>query len=116
MLQNNKHNYVFITCRIVKLSSPNLNYLIIIGAGCLYVSVYMYVFVADRENIFDQTVLCNVSKCFNCQAIAIRLWYLIQLREWLSSIGYDICFAVILAKTWRVYYIFTNPQSKKKVC
>ena len=31
------------------------------GAGCLYVSVYMYVFVADRENIFGQTFLCNVS-------------------------------------------------------
>ena len=45
----------------MKLSSPNLNYLIIIGAGCLYVSVYMYVFVADRENIFGQTFLCNVS-------------------------------------------------------
>ena len=39
-----------------------------------------------------------------------------QLRQWLSTLGYTICFAVILAKTWRVYLIFTNPHQKKKVC
>ena len=26
-----------------------------------------------------------------------------------------MCFAVLLTKTGRVYYIFTNPTSKKKV-
>ena len=31
------------------------------------------------------------------------------------SLGYTLCFAVILAKTWRVYHIFTNPTPKKTV-
>ena len=31
------------------------------------------------------------------------------------SLGYTLCFAVILAKTWRVYHIFTNPTAKKTV-
>ena len=34
---------------------------------------------------------------------------------WLFSLGYGLCFGVILAKTWRVYYIFNNPKPKKKV-
>ena len=53
--------YSCIHVRIVKLSSPNLNYLIIIGAGFLYMSVYMFLFTAGREPTFAQTILCNVS-------------------------------------------------------
>lgn len=41
--------------------------------------------------------------------------YRFQLRQWLSAIGYTLCFAVILSKTWRIYYILNNPTKKKKV-
>jgi gamma-aminobutyric acid type B receptor len=37
------------------------------------------------------------------------------LRQWLFSFGYTLCFAVILAKTWRVYHIYFNLKPKKKV-
>ena len=43
------------------------------------------------------------------------LHVIMQLRQWSYTLGYTLCFAVILAKTWRVYYIFTNPHSKKMV-
>ena len=46
--------------RIVKLSSPNLNYLIISGATLLYISVYMYVFTAGKDQLIIQTLICNV--------------------------------------------------------
>ena len=47
--------------RVVKLSSPNLNILIIAGAILLYVSVFLYVFsVEDKEEALTQTILCNV--------------------------------------------------------
>ena len=45
----------------------------------------------------------------------IVMLVLTQLRQWLSPIGYTLCFAVILSKTWRIYYIFNNPTKKKKV-
>ena len=46
---------------MVKLSSPNLNILIIAGAILLYVSVFLYVFsVEDKEEALTQTILCNV--------------------------------------------------------
>ena len=33
----------------------------------------------------------------------------------MASIGFSLFFGTILAKTWRVYYIFRNVQLKKKV-
>ena len=50
-----------VVCRVVKLSSPNLNILVIAGAILLYVSVFLYVFsVDDKEEALTQTILCNV--------------------------------------------------------
>ena len=50
-----------VVCRVVKLSSPNLNILIIAGAVLLYVSVFLYVFSVDHmEEALTQTILCNV--------------------------------------------------------
>ena len=50
-----------VVCRVVKLSSPNLNILIIAGAVLLYVSVFLYVFSVDHmEEVLTQTILCNV--------------------------------------------------------
>ena len=44
---------------MVKLSSPNLNYLILVGAALLYVCVYL--FVTPISNQSTANVLCNVS-------------------------------------------------------
>ena len=38
-----------------------------------------------------------------------------QLREWLLVVGYALCFGSVLAKMWRMYYIFQNPTAKKMV-
>ena len=46
----------------MKLSSPNLNYLIIAGAALLYMSVFLYIFSAtNKDDSLTQTLLCNVS-------------------------------------------------------
>ena len=53
--------------RVVKLSSPNLNYLIIAGAALLYISVIMYTTSAqDLHQHVLQTVLCNVTIYTEC--------------------------------------------------
>ena len=44
--------------RVVKLSSPNLNYIVIAGVTLLYTSVYMYTITAQEA--LPQTLLCNV--------------------------------------------------------
>ena len=37
-----------------------------------------------------------------------------QVTPWLLALGYSLAFGTILAKLWRVYYIFHNSQPHKK--
>ena len=102
--------------RAVKLSSPNLNYLIVIGAALLFLCVYLYNYTVDSlDQTALQTVVCNVRQDAFQKVINYSYRLLFQLRQWLSAIGYTLCFAVILSKTWRIYYILSNPTKKKKV-
>lgn len=76
----------------MRLSSGKLNYLIILGAILMYFSVYFYVLPTTAISIMK--VAC-------------------VLKEWLFIIGYTLCFGTVLAKMWRIYYIFQNPRTKK---
>ena len=54
------HAHVYIlTCRIVRLISPNLNYITIIGAIFLYMSVLGFVFPTTKPQVL--TPVCHVS-------------------------------------------------------
>ena len=79
--------------RLIRLSSPNLNYLIGSGAILLYLAIIVTVLPADTA-VFS-SVVCN-------------------LRVWLTGFGYSLCYGTILVKMWRVYYIFSNPSTLKK--
>ena len=81
-------------CRLIRLTSPNLNYLIGFGAIILYLVVFFTVIPAPTQT--PVVFLCN-------------------LIPWLTAIGYSLCFGTIVAKMFRIYYIFTNPHSKKRV-
>jgi gamma-aminobutyric acid type B receptor len=86
-------NIVFRNKKIVKLASPKLNYLIILGSVILFCCVFFYTYSSPDSAV--QTGFCNI-------------------RTWLFSIGYTLCFAVILSKALRIYYIFNNPKPQKK--
>lgn len=86
-------NVVFRERKIVKLTSPKLNYVVLFGAFLLYTSVYFYVLSSTDE--FTSTLYCHI-------------------RAWLQPVGYMFCFGTIMFKMWRVYYIFHNPSAKKK--
>lgn len=38
-----------------------------------------------------------------------------QITPWLTSLGYSLCFGIIMAKMFRVFYIFANPTLQKKI-
>ena len=80
--------------RLVHLGSPNLNYLIGIGAIILYVGTSFFVIPTTDPQVV--VALCNIT-------------------PWLTALGYSLCYGTILAKMFRVYYIFDNPTPKKKV-
>jgi gamma-aminobutyric acid type B receptor len=68
--------------------------MIIIGATILYLSIIFVVIPSTSPHV--------VSVCCN-------------LTPWLTAIGYSLCYGTILAKMARVYYIFNDPTTKKKV-
>ena len=80
-------------CRLIKITSPNLNYMI--GAGAIVLFVNLYLFVIPTTNQLAVTVLCNIT-------------------PWLTAIGYSLCYGTIVAKMIRVFYIFDNPTPKPK--
>ena len=43
-------------------------------------------------------------------------FFVLQLTAWLTAIGYSLCYGTIVAKMFRVFYIFRNPTVKKRVC
>ena len=82
-------------CRLVKLSSPYVNIMIVAGAVVFYVTVILF---GMDENVASYSTvdgLCNT-------------------RIWLIAIGFSLLYGTIFAKTWRIYYIFshTKPNSK----
>ena len=82
-------------CRLVKLSSPYVNTMIVAGAVVFYVTVIL--FGVDENVASYSTVdgLCHGRIC-------------------LAAIGFSLLYGTIFAKTWRIYYIFshTKPNSK----
>ena len=48
------------TCRVVRLTSPNLNYFIIMGSYIMYSSIFIRLMLSDDETV--NYVRCNVSR------------------------------------------------------
>ena len=81
--------------RLVKLGSPYVNILIIVGAVVYYILVIL---LGVDENVASYSTVDEL-----CHA-----------RVWLAIIGFSLLYGTIFAKTWRIYYIFshTKPNSK----
>uniref|UniRef100_A0A1I8JGM2 G_PROTEIN_RECEP_F3_4 domain-containing protein n=1 Tax=Macrostomum lignano TaxID=282301 RepID=A0A1I8JGM2_9PLAT len=84
-------NFYYRELRLIKLSSPYVNN--VIGLGCL---------------------LCYAS----CIAMSVNSYWQIRVGLcWLQAVllafGYSCAFGAMLAKTWRVYRIFTNVKLRR---
>ncbi|XP_004373708.1 probable G-protein coupled receptor 156 isoform X1 [Trichechus manatus latirostris] len=83
--------------RIVKMSSPNLNIVTLLGSCLTYSSAYLF-------GIQDQDVLVGSS-----------METLIQVRLSMLCIGTSLVFGPILGKSWRLYKVFTQRVPDKRV-
>ncbi|CAI8012122.1 Gamma-aminobutyric acid type B receptor subunit 2 [Geodia barretti] len=86
-------NYINRHKKVIRLSSPNLNYLIGIGAIILYI------------NIITLTIRHSTE-----ESLAV----VYNMNPWLTNIGYSLCYGTISSKMIRVWYIFNNPVLRKK--
>ncbi|CAM4464645.1 probable G-protein coupled receptor 156 isoform X2 [Lepidochelys kempii] len=83
--------------RIVKMSSPNLNIVTLLGSGLTYTSAYLF-------GIPEQSLFSGSS-----------MEMLIQVRLCLLCVGSSLVFGPILGKSWRLYKVFTQRGPEKRV-
>ncbi|XP_040858818.1 probable G-protein coupled receptor 156 isoform X1 [Ochotona curzoniae] len=81
--------------RIVKMSSPNLNIVTLLGSCLTYSSAYLF-------GIQDVSVGTSMET-------------LIQVRLSMLCIGTSLVFGPILGKSWRLYKVFTQRVPDKRV-
>ncbi|XP_075256427.1 gamma-aminobutyric acid type B receptor subunit 2-like isoform X3 [Convolutriloba macropyga] len=86
--------------RFIKMSSPNLNNVIIGGCLLSYASVF---FLG-----FDSNMAQNVLHLNNYHAVC-------SIRAWFLTSAFTLSYGSMFSKTWRVHQIFTNVKMKKKV-
>ncbi|XP_053296679.1 probable G-protein coupled receptor 156 [Pleuronectes platessa] len=83
--------------RIVKMSSPNLNILTLVGSLLTYSSGFL--FAVDERTHWQGGASSAV----------------IQARTWTLCVGSTLVFGPILGKTWRLYRVFTQRLPDKRV-
>ncbi|EDV45164.1 gamma-aminobutyric acid type B receptor subunit 2 isoform X1 [Drosophila erecta] len=82
--------------RYIKMSSPHLNNLIIVGCMMTYLSI---IFLG-----LDTTLSSVAAFPYICTA-----------RAWILMAGFSLSFGAMFSKTWRVHSIFTDLKLNKKV-
>ncbi|NWZ65653.1 GP156 protein, partial [Acrocephalus arundinaceus] len=83
--------------RIVKMSSPNLNIVTLLGSGLTYTSAYLF-------GIQEQSLPSGDS-----------MEKLIQVRLCLLCVGSSLVLGPVLGKSWRLYKVFTQRVPDKRV-
>ncbi|XP_077997882.1 gamma-aminobutyric acid type B receptor subunit 2-like [Glandiceps talaboti] len=86
-------NYKYRNIRIIKMSSPNINNIILCGCILTYTSV----FPANVKGFNVDPLLC-------CKA-----------SIYLLLLGVSLAYGALFSKTWRVHVIFTNKKLQRKV-
>ncbi|MFH4973683.1 hypothetical protein AB6A40_000392 [Gnathostoma spinigerum] len=81
--------------RFIKMSSPNMNNLIIAGSVCTYVSV----------------ILLGIDTRFVSPSDFVAICY---VKTWVLCLGFTLAFGSMFSKTWRVHSIFANIRMNKK--
>ncbi|XP_035170658.1 probable G-protein coupled receptor 156 isoform X2 [Oxyura jamaicensis] len=83
--------------RIVKMSSPNLNVVTLLGSGLTYTSAYLF-------GVQEQSLPSRDS-----------VETLIQVRLCLLCVGTSLVLGPVLGKSWRLYRVFTQRVPDKRV-
>lgn len=89
-------NFLYRARRIIKMSSPRLNNVIVVGCIMTYFSVILFGLDGGLISTEQYGKVCIA-------------------RAWIMSIGFTLAFGAMFAKTWRVHAIFKSITPKKKV-
>ncbi|XP_052233278.1 gamma-aminobutyric acid type B receptor subunit 1-like [Dreissena polymorpha] len=78
-------NIIYRNNKIVKLSSPNINNVLLLGCFMCYATVFIKTTETDNAAVCEARVFC-------------------------FCLGFTLTFGSLFSKTWRVYRIFTNKK------
>ena len=79
-------------CRIMQISRPRLNFLIILGAFLFYFTMILLAIPTRSKDVFLS---------------------LFKTVPWTMALGFSLCYGTIIMKMFRVYYIVNNPLPNK---
>ncbi|XP_072029936.1 gamma-aminobutyric acid type B receptor subunit 2-like [Amphiura filiformis] len=82
--------------RYIKMSSPKLNNLILVGG----ILTYLYIIL----NGLDTGRIDNYTYIWMC-----------KVNAWVLAVGFTMAFGAMFSKTWRVHKIFTTKRIKKTI-
>ena len=102
--------------RVVKLTSPTLNCVLLLGLA-IFVSGPLHY---PSTSAIVHSIRCVVRMKWNAKIlrwlyIYIHILFYLQINPIFSSLGYNTVIAVALVKTCRVHYIFKKPSPNKRV-
>ena len=92
-------NLVYRKHKVIKASSPYMNFVII--TGCMF--GFLCVLFISTENLDVSNRIPSVAYYFLC-----------NIRSVLLSTGFTLSFGALFAKTFRIYWVFRNPWSNKR--
>lgn len=106
--------------RFIRMSSPQINNLILAGCILSYTSILLMgidsTLLGERSSKFTMNIICAVRLIFKVKITdKYRAFFSFKARIWTLSIGFTVSFGAILSKTWRVHTIFTNVNASKRV-
>ncbi|CAI8043141.1 Gamma-aminobutyric acid type B receptor subunit 2, partial [Geodia barretti] len=87
-------NFLYRNTKVICLTTPLLSYIITSGALLMYLSVFLGLLPSTKKAVIRMQ--CNI-------------------HVWLYGVGYLLVYGTLLAKMWRVYQIFHNPNSNKTI-
>nr|AQX17741.1 metabotropic gaba receptor [Hormiphora californensis] len=94
-------NVLFMKERVIKMSSPHINNIILFGSLFLY----SYVPLAGLMTGID-------GQSLDASGNTIIKFCSVRILSWLLCLGFTISFGALFAKTWRVYAIFTSKKPR----
>ena len=103
-----KHARFFFSfyCRLIRLDSPKLNYLIIFGSCAVYLSCILFVTPTLNTSVVPALCIVCLVIFYDYHSYRCMQTFLIQLRMGLSTTGYTLMYGSVIAKLWRIYTIF----------
>ena len=86
------------------------------GTILMYASLFFYWLPTESEIVVKTRCVVSLKSILILRMYISYIPNLPKVEFWLFTIGYSFAIGAVLAKMWRVFQIFNNPQPNTKVC